>query len=84
MTIPLADAPGGARLIAALAAAAKDLSLLYANTPDEKAREHLGSYCASIEAGLTEAIGVDNAARIIKAVSAAVMARKHEIERGVA
>jgi hypothetical protein len=80
MTIQLKDAPGGAELIDALASAAMDLSLLCANTPSERAHEHLGGYCASIRAALVEAIGVERAQVVLDAFRGAVMRRKHAIE----
>jgi hypothetical protein len=80
VSIKLTDAPGGARLIESLAAAAQNLSLLYANTPDDRARAHLEGFCADLEAILVESLGAENAAVVARAFVSAVMGRKHELE----
>jgi hypothetical protein len=74
------DAPGGREFIEALTKAIKDLSLVYAGTPDEKARTHLETYIASIEPSIIEAVGADAAATFIEAFRDAVMTEKHKIE----
>ena len=78
----LKDAPGGPSLIAALTEAIKDLSLLHACTPDERARVHLETYVSAIEPGIIKAVGANNAPIILDALRGAVMGRKHEIEAG--
>jgi hypothetical protein len=82
MTIKLKDAPGGAELISSLADAIKDLSLLYAGTPDHRAVGSLSAYIEEIRPDLVEAVGSGLAARILGTFTNAVMGRKHQIEAG--
>ena len=67
-----------------LIAAARELALLYACTPNDRAREHLNRFCIELEANLLPAVGADIAARIADAFAQAVMAEKARIESGVA
>jgi cell division protein FtsX len=76
----LGEVPGGAEFIARLMHAIQDLALLYAHTPDVRAREHLESYIDAIEGGITEAVGATKAPIILNTIRGAVMGRKHEIE----
>ncbi|MGX9431764.1 hypothetical protein [Bradyrhizobium sp. LeoA1S1] len=76
----LRDLPGGEIFIASLAEAAKRLSLLYAGTPDDRARASLDGYVAKITAEIVEAVGPEMAANILEAFAAAVMGEKHRIE----
>jgi hypothetical protein len=78
----LKDAPGAASLLYPLAEAAKLLSLLYAGTPDERARPHLQTFTDAIEPSLVEAVGAIKAPIILNALRGAVINRKHEIEAG--
>jgi hypothetical protein len=78
----LRNAPGGANLIESLTQAIKDLSLLYANTPDDKAQASLKAYVDNIQPELTEAVGAGTAAKILEAFRSAVMTEKHKIESG--
>jgi hypothetical protein len=66
------------RLISAI----KELSLLYANTPNDKTEASLQDYVNKIMPELTEAIGADLAAKTLEVFALAVMSRKHEIEAG--
>jgi len=81
-TIKLGDAPGGAKLIASLAEAIRDLSLLYAGTPDHRAVGSLSAYIEAIRPDLVEAVGAGRAAIMLQTFATAVMGRKHEIEAG--
>jgi hypothetical protein len=65
-----------------LTSAIKDLSLLYAHSPDDKARASLQSYVDKILPELTKAVGARMAARILEIFTAAVIGRKNEIESG--
>jgi hypothetical protein len=78
----LGEAPGGPQLIESLTNAIKDLSLLYAGTPDDRARPHLESYLNSIETGIVDAVGASKAPTILDGMRRAVMTRKWEIEAG--
>ncbi len=81
MTTP-GEAPAVTEFIASLADAVKKLSLLYAGTPDDRARPHLEDYLSSIEHGIIEAVGAGKATLISNGFRGAVMGRKHEIEGG--
>jgi hypothetical protein len=76
----LGEAPGGAVLIESLINAIKDFSLLYAATPDDRARPHLESYIGSIEPSIIEAVGAGNARVILDTFAATVMGEKHKHE----
>jgi hypothetical protein len=76
----LGDAPGGEVLIEALVGSLNDLSLLYAGTPDDKARSSLEGYISRIEPSIAEALGSSNAARLVETFRRGVMGRKYEIE----
>lgn len=76
----LGEAPGGAKLIESHTQAIKDLSLLYANTPDDKAQASLKACIDKIQAELSEAVGAGTAAKILEAFASAVMGEKHKIE----
>ena len=76
----LGEAPGGASLIRSLENAMKDLSLLYAHTPDGKAEESLRSYVKRIEPALIEGVGAGTAKIILEGFASAVMNEKHKIE----
>jgi hypothetical protein len=76
----LGDAPGGAGLIASLADAIKNLSLLYAGTPDHRAIGSLSAYIEAIRPGIVEAIGAGPAAKMLLTFSHAVMERKRKLE----
>jgi hypothetical protein len=78
----LGDAPGGAQLIQSLTDAVKKLALLYAGTPDEKAKAHLQTYVDKIQSELTEAVGAGTAAKLLEGFASAVMGLKLEIEAG--
>lgn len=78
----LRDAPGGTKFIDSLIEAVKALSLLYAHTPDDRARPHLESYLRSIESSIVEAVGTSKAPILLNGFRRAVMARKGEIEAG--
>jgi hypothetical protein len=78
--ILLKDAPGGVGFIKSLENAAKDLSLLYACTPDSKAQASLDEYLKRIEPGLIEAVGAGPAKIICAGFRSAVMAEKRKIE----
>ena len=80
MSVLLKDAPGGAQLIEALTIAARDFSLLYAGTPDDKARTHLDGFRASLERDLSEALGAEMAAVVAERFAAAVMGEKRKLE----
>lgn len=80
MTVMLKDAPGGAALIESLTEAIKDLSLLYAGTPDERAKASLKSYVAGIESELIAGVGAGPAKIMLEAFAAAVMGEKHRVE----
>ena len=82
MKVMLKDAPGGAGLIESLTNAVKDLSLLYAHSPDDIARASLEAYIDKVKPELSEAVGAGTAANILEAFASAVMGRKHEIEAG--
>lgn len=76
----LGDAPGAAQLIQSLTDAVKKFALLYAGTPDEKARAHLQTYIDEIQPELTQAIGAGTAAKLLEGFASAVRGLKHEIE----
>jgi hypothetical protein len=76
----LGNAPGGKELIESLAKAIKDLALLYANTPDDRAQESLDGYVDRISPELIEAVGAGNAAKMLEAFRSAVLTEKHKIE----
>jgi hypothetical protein len=76
----LKDTPGGTAFAECLARAVDDLSLLYAGTPDDRARPHLESYLSSIEPALAEAVGTGKVPIWVNAFRGAVMTRKREIE----
>jgi hypothetical protein len=78
--IKLADAPGGARLIEVLSVAVRDLSLLYAGTPDDRAQVHLHKFCAWLEVNLATAVGTATATEVARKFRETVIGRKHEIE----
>jgi hypothetical protein len=78
----LGDAPGGAQLIEDLTRAIKDLSLLYAHTPDERAQASLKAYVERIEPQLVADVGAGPARVILEAFASAVMTEKHKIESG--
>jgi hypothetical protein len=78
----LKDAPGGTKLIRSLIEAIKDLSLLYAGTPDERAQPHLESYLSAIGPVIIEAVGAAKAPIILDGLRRAVMTRKLAIENG--
>jgi hypothetical protein len=61
--IALQDAPGGAELIATLAKALCDLSLLFAGSPPDRALAALTAFCASVMPALVEAIGAKGASK---------------------
>lgn len=76
----LKDAPGGQRFVDSLIEVVKDFSLLYAGTPDDRARQHLESYLGSIEAAIIEAVGATKAPIVLDGMRRAVFTRKREIE----
>jgi hypothetical protein len=76
----LGEAPGGPVLIASLMEAIKNFALLYAGTPNDRARPHLESYLGSIEPGIIEAVGASNAPILLDGMRRAVMTRKRELE----
>jgi hypothetical protein len=76
----LGQAPGGAVFIGALVEAIKDFSLLYAGTPDDRARQHLETFISAIEPSITKAVGAKTAPKLLDALRGAVMGRKHELE----
>lgn len=76
----LGDLPAGVDLIASLTEAARTLSLLYANTPDERAEASLHRYTATIRPDLNKAVGERMARQMIDAFTNTVMAQKHRIE----
>jgi hypothetical protein len=79
----LKDAPGSVRFfVESSAEVIKKLSLLYAGTPDAKARLHLETYIRAIESGVIENIGAGRAPIILNVLRRAVMTRKHKIEAG--
>jgi hypothetical protein len=81
MTIMLTDAPGGRYLIAALTEAAKDLSLIYANSPDDRAQASLRAYLERIRPELVGAVGTGPATQIIlDGFASAVMSEKRRME----
>lgn len=80
----LGQLPAGADLIASLTQAARDLSLLYAGTPDDRAEASLQHYVAAIRPDLTEAVGASMASVILRAFSSAVMNQKRRLEAGSA
>ena len=63
-----------------LISAVKELTLLYASTPDDRAQASLQAYVAKIMPELTEAIGADLAAKTLEVFVGAVMDEKHRIE----
>lgn len=80
--ITLKDVPGGPKFIDSLIDAIKSFSLLYAGTPDDRARQHLEEYLRSIEPGIIEAVGPAKAPIILDGLRRAVMTRKRDIEAG--
>jgi hypothetical protein len=54
--------------------------LLYAHTPDARAREHLETIISAIEPSITKAVGARTAPKLLDALRGAVMGRKHELE----
>ncbi len=80
--IALKDAPGGAALIEAMLEAIKNLSLLYAHTPDDKASASLQGYIEKVRPALRQAVGAGTAEKMLEVFRGAVMGRKHEIEGG--
>jgi hypothetical protein len=80
--VALKDAPGGEKLIASLTEAIKDLSLLYAHSPDGRAIASLQAYVDIIRLQLSEAVGAGTAEKMLEVFRGAVMGRKHEIEAG--
>jgi len=82
MTTTLGNATGGAQLIESLIEAVKTFGLLYAATPDERAKAHLQTYVDKIRPELSEAVGAGTAAQILEGFTVAVMGLKHEIESG--
>jgi hypothetical protein len=70
-----------AKFMASLTAAAEDLSLAYAGTPDGLARANLQAYLDRIEPGIAKELGPELAKKIIEALRAAVINRKTQIER---
>ena len=69
-----------AGLAASMMEAIKNLSLLYAGTPDDKASASLRSYIDKVRPSLREAVGAGAAEDILETFASAVMGRKHEIE----
>ena len=67
--------------VSSLTNAARDLSLLYVGTPDDRAREHLQGFLDRIEPRMAEEVGADLAKRIVEALRTAVLSRKSEIEK---
>jgi hypothetical protein len=65
-----------------IAAASRNLSLLYAHTPDDKASASLQGYVDKVRPVLREAVGAGTAEEILETFASAVMGRKHEIEAG--
>jgi hypothetical protein len=80
MKTMLGDVPGGPEFINSLIEAVKSFSLLYAHTPDARARPHLESYLSGIEPVIVDAVGAGNAPILLNAFRDAVMTRKREIE----
>jgi hypothetical protein len=80
MKTTLGAVPGGPELIDSLTKAIADFSLLYAGTPDERARPHLESYIGRIEPSIVEAVGAGPAKIILQAFASAVMGEKHRHE----
>jgi hypothetical protein len=78
----LKDAPGGPEFVQNIMDAVQDLALLYAHTPDECARPHLEGYIDRIKPGIIEAVGADNAPKLLNAIRCATMTHKHTIEAG--
>jgi len=76
----LEDMPCGLRLVESLTQAIKDLSLLFANAPDEQAQASLTAYLDRIEPALVESVGAENAEKIREAFASTVMTEKRKIE----
>jgi hypothetical protein len=76
----LKGVPGGMKFAECLAAAVDDLSLLYAHTPDDRARLHLEDYLRSIEPAIVGAVGASQAPAWLDAFRQAVVRRKHALE----
>lgn len=76
----LKDAPGEPKFVGSLIEAVKSLSLLYAGTPDDRARTSLEEYIGRIEPAIVGAVGAHKAPILLDGLRRAVMTRKHEIE----
>lgn len=76
------DAPGEPKFVYSLIEAVKSLSLLYAGTPDDRARTSLEEFIGRIEPGIVEAVGATKAPILLDGLRRAVLGRKHEIEAG--
>jgi len=76
----LGEAPGGAQFIESLTGVVKQLGLLYAHTPDERAQSSLDGYIERIGDAIVEAVGAKTAPKLLEALRCAVMSRKKEIE----
>jgi hypothetical protein len=76
----LVKAPGGQRFVDSLIEVIKTMALLYAGTPDDKARQHLESYIGGIETAIVEAVGATKAPIVLDGMQRAILTRKREIE----
>ncbi len=73
----ISNAPS--KFIESITEPARHFALLYAHTPDARAKANLDDYVGRIEPAV-EAIGGDRATIILNAFRGAVMGRKREIE----
>lgn len=68
------------RFVESLTQAAKDMSLAYAGTDDDKAKANLETYVGRVKPAIVETLGDDRADKLLDRFAATVMAEKHRIE----